>query len=90
MNYPWFNYGRNLGISVVRWFILADGLTCGSDNEAPRSDGSFEPPTLDATHGVVPGCRREGSSLHEVEQAPRDSDMTVFSGDGFQLDSMRD
>jgi hypothetical protein len=38
---------HDLGIGVVRWFILADGLTYGSDDDAPRSDGSFEPPALD-------------------------------------------
>jgi hypothetical protein len=39
---------RDLGIGVVRWFMLADGLTYGSGSEAPRSDGSFDPPPLDA------------------------------------------
>jgi hypothetical protein len=43
---------RGLGISVVRWFILADGLTYGTDDEAPRLDPAaggwrFEPPALD-------------------------------------------
>jgi hypothetical protein len=43
---------RALGISVVRWFILADGLTYGTDGEAPRPEGAtaadwrFEPPAL--------------------------------------------
>lgn len=38
---------RDLGISVVRWFILADGLTYGTGNEAPSPDGRFVPPALD-------------------------------------------
>ena len=42
---------RSLGISVVRWFILADGLTYGSGAGAPRQDASggwrFDPPPLD-------------------------------------------
>jgi len=42
---------RNLGITVVRWFILADGLTYGSGADAPRLDASgsgwrFDPPPL--------------------------------------------
>ena len=45
---------RGLGISVVRWFILGDGLTYGTGVDAPRLDQSsagdwrFEPPSLDA------------------------------------------
>jgi hypothetical protein len=45
---------RALGISVVRWFVLADGLTYGTGAEAPYPDGerttgwNFEPPPLDA------------------------------------------
>jgi hypothetical protein len=40
---------RDLGISVVRWFILADGLTYGTGDHAPRPGGAtaewrFEPP----------------------------------------------
>ncbi len=40
-----------IGVCVVRWFILADGLTYGSGNEAPRRDPSngkwfFESPAL--------------------------------------------
>jgi len=44
---------RDLGISVVRWFILADGLTYGTGEAAPRLDATialewrFEPPPLD-------------------------------------------
>ena len=44
---------RGLGISVVRWFILGDGLTYGTGTDAPRPDQSsdtewrFEPPPLD-------------------------------------------
>src|ERR1051326_782510 len=34
---------QRLGISVVRWFILGDGLTYGSGDAAPRQD-----PALDA------------------------------------------
>lgn len=39
----------DLGISVVRWFILADGLTYGTGDHAPRPEGAiaewrFEPP----------------------------------------------
>lgn len=30
---------RDLGVSVVRWFILADGLTYGRDDGAPRLRG---------------------------------------------------
>jgi len=42
----------DLGVSVVRWFILADGLTYGTDDGAPRLRGSsrgrwrFDPPPL--------------------------------------------
>lgn len=39
---------HDLGIGVVRWFILADGLAYGSGDDAPRPDGGFEPPPLDA------------------------------------------
>jgi hypothetical protein len=44
---------RDLGVSVVRWFILADGLTYGTGDEAPRLRGwfrrrwHFDPPPLD-------------------------------------------
>src|SRR5262245_10397655 len=44
---------RGLGITVVRWFILADGLTYGTDEAAPRPDEfangewRFDPPPLD-------------------------------------------
>ena len=44
---------RNLGITVVRWFILADGLTYGTEDTAPRLEDEsssvwrFEPPPLD-------------------------------------------
>jgi len=43
---------RDLGITVVRWFILADGLTYGTGDDAPRSDRwaqetwHFDPPAL--------------------------------------------
>jgi hypothetical protein len=43
---------RDLGVSVVRWFILADGLTYGRGDEAPRLQAwfrrrwHFEPPAL--------------------------------------------
>jgi hypothetical protein len=43
---------RALGISVVRWFILADGLTYGSGGSAPLSsvapeeDWHFDPPAI--------------------------------------------
>lgn len=43
----------SLGITVVRWFILGDGLAYGSGPDAPWRDGSsgrpwrFEPPALD-------------------------------------------
>ena len=43
---------RSLGISVVRWFILADGLTYGTGQNAPRPDPAavgqwrFNPPAL--------------------------------------------
>ena len=41
----------DLGISVVRWFILADGLTYGTGDQAPRPEGAtdewrFEPPPV--------------------------------------------
>jgi hypothetical protein len=44
---------RDLGISVVRWFLLADGLTYGTGDEAPRpaettaADWRFDPPALE-------------------------------------------
>src|SRR5262245_26185515 len=45
---------RTIGITVVRWFILADGLTYGTDAAAPRRDETvpgggwrFDPPALD-------------------------------------------
>jgi len=43
---------QDLGVSVVRWFILADGLTYGIGEEAPRLGGwfrrrwHFDPPPL--------------------------------------------
>jgi hypothetical protein len=43
---------RHLGVSVVRWFILADGLTYGTGDDAPRLRGwlrrrwHFDPPPL--------------------------------------------
>ena len=46
---------QRLGISVVRWFILADGLTCGSGDAAPRQDPvlanewRFDAPDIDQT-----------------------------------------
>ena len=45
---------QDVGISVVRWFILADGLTYGVGAEAPVPDRTvkggwrFEPPPLTA------------------------------------------
>ena len=45
-------YFQSLGITVVRWFILADGLTYGTDSSAPYPDGAapgewrFDPPAL--------------------------------------------
>ena len=47
-------YLQDLGISVVRWFILADGLTYGSNQDAPTKGRSqlgstrwrFNPPAL--------------------------------------------
>ncbi|MEO8077110.1 MAG: hypothetical protein ABI818_12325 [Acidobacteriota bacterium] len=45
---------RSLGISVVRWFILADGLTYGQGPAAPQPDAvsgdlwHFDPPPLSA------------------------------------------
>jgi len=47
---------HDLGLRVVRWFILADGLTYGSGDEAPRPDPDrpgqwrFNPPRLGADH----------------------------------------
>jgi hypothetical protein len=44
---------QTLGISVVRWFVFADGLTYGVGAEAPRPDAGapgqwrFDPPHLD-------------------------------------------
>ena len=43
-------FGR-IGISVVRWFILGDGLTYGTDSDAPQFDPvtgqwRFDPPDL--------------------------------------------
>ena len=42
---------KRIGISVVRWFILGDGLTYGTDSDAPQFDRgtgrwSFSPPDL--------------------------------------------
>jgi hypothetical protein len=43
---------RSLGLTVVRWFILADGLTYGTGADAPQPDAGgaeawhFDPPTL--------------------------------------------
>jgi hypothetical protein len=41
---------RNLGIKVVRWFLLADGLTYGSGSDAPSQNSPgrwrFNPPTI--------------------------------------------
>jgi hypothetical protein len=44
---------HELGITVVRWFILADGLTYGTAGDAPRADMEtggwrFDPPSLSA------------------------------------------
>ena len=33
---------QNLGITVVRWFVLADGLTYGSGQDPPRRDVASE------------------------------------------------
>lgn len=44
---------RSLGITVVRWFVLGDGLCYGTGTDAPWRDASngrtwhFEPPPLD-------------------------------------------
>ncbi len=44
---------QDIGVSVVRWFILADGLTYGTGDDAPRVRGwarrrwRFDPPPLD-------------------------------------------
>lgn len=46
------DYFSDLGITVVRWFILADGLTYGTGDAAPRRDVSvrggwrFDPPPI--------------------------------------------
>ncbi|HEX2454398.1 MAG TPA: hypothetical protein VHI99_11915 [Vicinamibacterales bacterium] len=44
---------HDLGISVVRWFVLADGLAYGTGPDAPTLDSSgewrFDPAPLDAT-----------------------------------------
>lgn len=46
---------RESGMDVVRWFVLADGLTYGSGEFAPREDGHFLvlPPGDDAIRSVV-------------------------------------
>ena len=47
---------HDLGLTVVRWFILGDGLTYGRGDAAPRPDPlrpgqwRFNPPPLDADH----------------------------------------
>src|SRR5215213_130217 len=43
---------QSLGISVVRWFILGDGLTYGTGDQAPKQDRlgaewRFNPPPLE-------------------------------------------
>jgi hypothetical protein len=46
---------RSLGITVVRWFVLADGLTYGTGADAPWMDDAterrwrFEPPPLEVS-----------------------------------------
>jgi hypothetical protein len=45
---------HDLGISVVRWFVLADGLTYGTGGQAPWQDGfgwHFSPPPMDEQIG---------------------------------------
>lgn len=57
-----------LGLRVVRWFILADGLAYGTGADAPRRDGRgrwrFDPPPLDAEV-----CRHFGLLLERFEAA---------------------
>ena len=50
-----FTHLRELGMDVVRWFILADGLTYGSGAFAPREDGHFLvlPPGDDAIRSIL-------------------------------------
>ena len=45
---------QRLGISVVRWFVLGDGLTYGTGDQAPRQERAggrwrFDPPALDSS-----------------------------------------
>ena len=46
---------RELGMDVVRWFLLADGLAYGSGEFAPRGDGHFLvlPPADAAIQSIV-------------------------------------
>ena len=50
-----FAHLRALGMDVVRWFLLADGLTYGSGAFAPREDGHFLvlPPGDDAIRSIL-------------------------------------
>lgn len=46
------------GISVVRWFVLADGLTYGTGQSAPKLDSKsgqwhFDPPELNPDQGIL-------------------------------------
>ena len=45
---------HDLGISVIRWFVLGDGLTYGTAEQAPWHDGfdwHFSPPPMDEQVG---------------------------------------
>jgi hypothetical protein len=57
-----------LGLRVVRWFILADGLAYGTGADAPRRDDRgrwrFDPPPLDPE-----ACRHFGLLLERLEAA---------------------
>ena len=72
------------GVSVLRWFILADGLTCGHGGKAPRLDSAgawrFDSPQLDEPFVADFGWRPRGltatlpeyaADLHETRNEAR-------------------
>ena len=77
----------DLGLRVVRWFILADGLAYGTGADAPRPDGRgrwrFDPPPLDPE-----ACRHFGLLMERFEAAnpggaPRITVLPVLVDYGF-------
>jgi hypothetical protein len=59
-----------LGITVIRWFVLADGLTYGTGSDAPLRDAArawrFDPPALSPE-----ALRWFGELLHRVQAVNR-------------------